>query len=309
VEPAAGKTPRALEWPESWATRPCDDFLLYHLKEAGLPIWIDVEEMEGSVLEKMAQAVENSEVMVIGVSASYHDSQACRMEAEYGHRLKKPKIFIMAEEGYNARGWLGILLGETLWYSPWMNPAGYEATVAEIVKIAKKSVPGSTQTVGAAVARTSSTIGPAESSRVTTRLLSSLDAKPSYSDVMIPNCDESLPDDMLILEKVESWTVQDVCRWLKMKHLDSLLRPFVWHQMTGLALTNLLYNPNAAEHLLKYGGVEQLGVYLEFMEHLRRLFAASSLPPTPEKWHVQQLIAVGGIAAVAGVVVLGLSRK
>jgi len=233
--------------------------------------------------------VEKSDVMVIGVSATYHDSQACRMEAEYGHRLKKPMIFVMAEEGFNARGWLGILLGETLWYSPWMNPAGKEAAVGEIVKIAK-SVRSSTQTVGAAAARTPSTIGPAESSRVTARLPSSLEVKPTYSDVMIPKCDEPLLGDMLSPEKVESWTVEHVCRWLKMKHLDSLLLPFVWHQMTGLALTNLHYNPNAAEHLLKYGGVEQLGVYLEFVEHLRRLFAppptsfaATSLPQPKKK--------------------------
>jgi len=94
----------------SWGQKERMRELAHHLKEAGLPIWIDVEEMEGSILEKMAQAVENSDVMVIGVSASYHDSQACHMEAEYGHRLKKSMIFVMAEEGYNARGWLGLML-------------------------------------------------------------------------------------------------------------------------------------------------------------------------------------------------------
>ena len=89
---------------------------------------------------------------------------------------------------------------------------------------------------------------------------------------MIPKCDEPLLGDMLSPEKVESWTVEHVCRWLKMKHLDSLLLPFVWHQMTGLALTNLHYNPNAAEH------------------HLRKLFAppptsfaATSLPQPKKK--------------------------
>jgi len=172
--------------------------LAHHLKKSGLPIWIDVEEMEGSVLEKMAEAVENSNVMVIGVSATYHDSQACRMEAEYGHQLKKPRIFVIAEDGYKARGWLGLMLGQTLWYSPWTNPAGYEAAVGEIIKITqKKSVQVSTQ--AAVTARTPSTIGPPESSRVTTRLHSSLDAKPSYADVMVPKCDKPLPDDMRVL--------------------------------------------------------------------------------------------------------------
>ena len=133
----------------------------------------------------------------------------------------------------------------------------------------------STQTVGA------------ESSQVTARSHTSLETKPYYSDVEIPVCDESLPDDMLTPEKVVSWTVRDVCRWLKMKKLDPLLQPFVWHRMTGLALMNIHRNPNAAKHLLKSGGVEHLGDYLEFMEHLSQLFSPPSLPPpTPEKGHL-----------------------
>ena len=70
--------------------------LAHHLKKAGLPIWIDVEEMEGSVLEKMAEAVENSDVMVIGVSATYHDS--------HGGRIRPPVE--EAKDLRYCRGWL-----------------------------------------------------------------------------------------------------------------------------------------------------------------------------------------------------------
>ena len=68
-----------------------------------------------------------------------------------------------------------------------------------------------------------------------------------------------------------------------MKKLDPLLQPFVRHRMTGLALMNIHRNPNAAGHLLKFGGVEHLEDYFEFMEHLSQLFAPPSLPQPKKK--------------------------
>jgi len=64
-----------------------------HLKSFQIPIWIDVEQMEGSVLEAMADAVEQASVVIIGVSSHYKESQACRTEAEYAYKLKKELIF------------------------------------------------------------------------------------------------------------------------------------------------------------------------------------------------------------------------
>ena len=105
-----------------------------HLKALGFPIWIDVEQMEGSVLGKMAEAVEESSTIIIGLSSTYKDSQACRTEAEYSYRLKKDIIFVVAEEGFVAKGWLGALLGVSLWYSPWSDQSGFESGVAPVIK-------------------------------------------------------------------------------------------------------------------------------------------------------------------------------
>jgi len=104
------------------------------LREQGYHIWIDIEQMEGSVLEKMAEAVENSSVIIIGLSSQYKESQACRTEAEYSYKLKKPMICLMAEDEYVPRGWLGALVGNQLWYSPWTHPGGFQAGVMDILK-------------------------------------------------------------------------------------------------------------------------------------------------------------------------------
>ena len=73
--------------------------------------------MKGSTVDTMALAVEGSEVMLIGVSRAYKESSNCRMEAQYGLQKKKAMIPLMMQEGYEADGWLGLLLGTSLWYA------------------------------------------------------------------------------------------------------------------------------------------------------------------------------------------------
>eukprot|EP01045_Picozoa_sp_COSAG04_P000609 COSAG04_NODE_15_length_40535_cov_25.319888_22_plen_265_part_00 len=73
--------------------------------------------MKGSTVDAMALAVEGCEVMLIGVSRAYKESSNCRMEAQYGMQKKKPFIPLLVQEDYEADGWLGLLLGTSLWYA------------------------------------------------------------------------------------------------------------------------------------------------------------------------------------------------
>eukprot|EP01045_Picozoa_sp_COSAG04_P016368 COSAG04_NODE_1360_length_7092_cov_12.824825_1_plen_1672_part_10 len=87
------------------------------LQAHGYLVWVDTEQMKGSTVDAMALAVEGSEVMLIGVSRPYKESSNCRMEAQYGLQKKKAMIPLMMQEGYEADGWLGLLLGTSLWYA------------------------------------------------------------------------------------------------------------------------------------------------------------------------------------------------
>jgi len=104
-----------------------------YLQSKNIPIWIDIEQMEGSVLEKMAEAVEESSIILIFLSSKYKDSQACRTEAEYAYKLKKEIICIMAEDNYQPKGWLGALLGNKLWYNLWKNSVFIEELFSPIL--------------------------------------------------------------------------------------------------------------------------------------------------------------------------------
>ena len=86
------------------------------LVERGYRVWIDIEQMTGSTVDSMALAVENAEVMLIGVSREYKESTNCRLEAQYAMQREVPTMPLMLADGYRADGWLGMLIGTRMWY-------------------------------------------------------------------------------------------------------------------------------------------------------------------------------------------------
>ncbi|KAJ8311375.1 hypothetical protein KUTeg_010730 [Tegillarca granosa] len=72
--------------------------------------------MGGSTLDAMAKAVENSSVVIIGMSEKYKQSPNCRLEAEYAIKLQKNYIPLMLQKKYRPDGWLGIILGTKLYF-------------------------------------------------------------------------------------------------------------------------------------------------------------------------------------------------
>jgi hypothetical protein len=50
------------------------------------------------------------------VSEAYKESGNCRLEANYAHQQQVDMIPLMAQKGYQAKGWLGLILSTRLWY-------------------------------------------------------------------------------------------------------------------------------------------------------------------------------------------------
>ena len=63
-------------------------------------VWMDVDHMSGSTLDAMARAVEEADVVVMGVSQAYKASNNCRLEAEYAAIRRKTIVPLMLEEKY-----------------------------------------------------------------------------------------------------------------------------------------------------------------------------------------------------------------
>jgi hypothetical protein len=78
------------------------------LESIGLKVWIDVDDISGSSLESMANAVETSEAILMCVTEKYRQSNNCQAEAQYAFKLKKPIIPLIMQENYDkVGGWLG----------------------------------------------------------------------------------------------------------------------------------------------------------------------------------------------------------
>ena len=268
------------------------------LRENGHKIWIDVEQMEGSVLEKMAEGVEDAAVMVIGVSATYKDSQACRTEAEYGYKQKTPMVFVVAEDGFVANGWLGAMQGDQLWYSPWTHKGGIQEGKAEflkaVLKKAETSKPPQPQMHPQKHPASPSNRSYSEGFTP----LTSHDTR--YENVVVTtNHRMDLPAEEISPEKVRKWTVTDVCRWLNSKGLADLHKHFIWHDVDGSALWGLYSGSNTMK-VLKTMGVDKAGLSLRLHHHLQELFKPATKPePRPhvstKRSPIFMLFLLGGV--------------
>eukprot|EP01048_Picozoa_sp_COSAG05_P004418 COSAG05_NODE_237_length_13170_cov_25.700558_5_plen_1165_part_00 len=108
------------------------------LQSRGYTVWIDIEKMQGSTVEVMADAVEDAAVMCYGVSRAYKESANCRLEAQYAYQRQKEMVPLMLEERYRANGWLGMLLGVRLWYafcgSVLLSESAFEGKMEELCR-------------------------------------------------------------------------------------------------------------------------------------------------------------------------------
>jgi len=88
------------------------------LKARGFNVWIDVEQMKmkGDIIEAMAEAVEGAAVVVSIMTSAYKQSPNCQSELKYTNKLRKPIVPVVAEPGYQPDGWLGLILGDKLYY-------------------------------------------------------------------------------------------------------------------------------------------------------------------------------------------------
>ncbi|XP_070537112.1 uncharacterized protein [Ptychodera flava] len=151
------------------------------LEQNGFNVWMDLDQMGGSTLQAMADAVENAAVVLVCLSQKYKDSPNCRVEAEYAFQQRKEVIPLMVEENYKATGWLGAILG-TKFY----------------INFAKKSQP-----FGLCVQQLIKQLGEKGKANQVKRRQSVVNGKMTETD------GKSVDD------TCSNWTNQEVVRWLK----------------------------------------------------------------------------------------------
>jgi hypothetical protein len=136
-----------------WANQDVIKRIHQALVRRGHTVWIDIEQMQGSTVDAMAEAIDNAYAVVYGISEAYKVSANCRLEANYAHQQKKRMIPMMMEEGYQPNGWLGMFMGTRLWY-PFFgsNLTSDQLFEAQVDALCKEAVPSVARRAHAAAA-------------------------------------------------------------------------------------------------------------------------------------------------------------
>ncbi|UJR19284.1 hypothetical protein I4U23_022413 [Adineta vaga] len=104
------------------------------LSRDGFRVWIDRDQMHGSTMVAMADAIENSEIILICMSDAYKQSVYCRSEAHYAFEKQCYLIPLVMKSRYKPDGWLGIIVSGKIYIDFAKNEfsLGYEKLKTEI---------------------------------------------------------------------------------------------------------------------------------------------------------------------------------
>ena len=79
------------------------------LEKDGFHIWLDRDRMHGDAIVAMADAIENSEFVIICMSESYRSSPYCQAEANYAFQRRCKLLPLVMKARYKPDGWLGFI--------------------------------------------------------------------------------------------------------------------------------------------------------------------------------------------------------
>ena len=99
----------------NWGVQDLATKIASKLKEVGLKVWIDVDNMEGDLSDAMSDAVEHAMIVVPFLTQKYQDSENCQLELKYAHNQKVQILPIMAENSWRPSRWLGFLVNSKLY--------------------------------------------------------------------------------------------------------------------------------------------------------------------------------------------------
>ena len=86
------------------------------LETNGLRVWMDVNEMYGSINIRMKNAIKRSKIIVLFITKKYEESHNCRKEFNYADQEKK-KIIPVKLEVYQPESELDLIIANKLYYN------------------------------------------------------------------------------------------------------------------------------------------------------------------------------------------------
>ena len=223
----------------NWSSQDLVKNLYQNFVIAGLDVWLDIEQMSGSTLEAMAQAVEDSDVVCVVLSEKYKQSQACRTEAEYAYSLRKPIVPVKVQKDWHPTGWLGALLGTKLYFElcelDLSNPKNLEPLLQEMQRQVQSSsfLPPPSSSLSPSSSSSSSSPSSSSPSFPSSSSLSSSCPSSSTPSSPFPSPASCSSSTSIIVERNPSphhsllqtaakWTQSEFLNWLESKGFETI---------------------------------------------------------------------------------------
>ena len=115
-----------------WTNKEVCHALADRLISDKIKVWIDRDKMSGDIYASMADAVDNSDCILLCISESYFNSVNCQREARYAadrHRLIIP---IKVTPKYEPVKWLGLIIAGKLYFNLSVSYDSFESNYAKI---------------------------------------------------------------------------------------------------------------------------------------------------------------------------------
>jgi hypothetical protein len=97
-----------------------------------IKVWIDRDKMSGDIYASMADAVDNSDCILLCISESYFNSVNCQREARYAADRHRPIIPIKVTPKYEPVKWLGLIIAGKLYFKISVSYDSFESNYTKI---------------------------------------------------------------------------------------------------------------------------------------------------------------------------------
>ncbi|CAF3330554.1 unnamed protein product [Rotaria socialis] len=171
------------------------------LIKAGYRVWIDFDQMHGNVMDAMAQAIEQSNTVIMCMSEQYRKSNYCRAEAQYAFQCERKIVPILLQKQYKPDGWLSFMIGQLLYVD--FNKYEFSRAMEMLYKELKAEFMAETR---------AAPVPPKEDTLV------------AHSTTYISPAEISIPS--IVSENILDWTQSQVQDWLLGHNLPQMSRLF-----------------------------------------------------------------------------------
>lgn len=195
-----------------WADKAVCRQIFERLCTEGYRVWFDEKNMHGNTITAMADAIANSQCIVICMSENYERSNPCHHEAEFAYTQQRHIVPLIVQSKYKPKAlWLGFIIGSRLYvnFTKYEFNKAFGMLEAEIKTTAPVTAAGENH-------------------------VESKKRDDTSKDPPVDSTEKKQVSTVHETKRVEEWTSDDVISWCQAQHLLTFARLLEHYDGAGL---------------------------------------------------------------------------